>query len=147
MRALPKLSLVFFCLILSQCNTTSKETLQGSWFYLYDDIYFELHIIDNKFIYHSDIMGTQIKSYKLGNDGMIQIYEGENDRTPTTISIIELNESDAIIEQDYNTFYLNRLDIKAIDPQKLLEVNSPYYKSFLDSFKKRKTNNKSSTNL
>lgn len=145
-----KLLLIFFCVILFQCNTGTenlKNSLQGSWFYFYDEIYFELHITDNRLIYHSDIMGTQIKPYKLTNDKLIKVYEGENDHTPTTINIINLNENDAIIEQDYNTFHLKRLDIETIDPQKILEVDSPYYKTFLDSFKERKANNESSITL
>jgi hypothetical protein len=129
--------------LLHSCNPNSSnnlDSLKGSWFYLFEDLYFELHVSDTHFIYQNELSGTEIKSYSIVGINKIKLYRGENDPNPTIVSVVNLDKETAIIEQDLYKLSLQKMNLKKIDLSKLLEVDSQYYKDFIKSFNQRKTN-------
>jgi len=126
--------------LLIACNpkpSISIDDLKGSWFFFFDGIYFELYITGTYFIYHSELLGTQIKNYSVAKNGSIEIFLSENDPNPVTISIISLAGNKAIIEQDFRELSLQKMNLDKIDLSKLLEFDSQYYKDFIKGFQKR----------
>jgi hypothetical protein len=116
-------------------TSTEDDLIIGSWYFEFDNSYFELHITDKLIVRHDDYFGTQFI------DCSEKKIVGTTFQAPsgTAIKIFKVFKNKAKMQiSDQGEFDLIRIDGLIIEPHKLRDHKDSYIKEFNKAFERRK---------